>query len=42
MKKVTSAELKQQVQGFVAAARGVVSYLRDQVSAPPPPPAAQR
>jgi hypothetical protein len=38
MKKVTSAELKQQVQGFVAAARGVASYLRDQVSAPPPTP----
>ena len=41
MKKVTSAELKQQVQGFVAAARGVATYLRDQVSAPPPP-AAQK
>lgn len=41
MKKVTSAELKQQVQGFVAAARGVATYLRDQVNAPPPP-AAQK
>lgn len=41
MKKVTSAELKQQVQSFVAAARGVASYLRDQVSATPPP-AAQK
>jgi hypothetical protein len=35
MKKVTSAELKQQVQGFVSAVRGVASFLRQQVSTSP-------
>jgi len=38
MKKVTSAELKQQVQNFVATMRGIVSYLRQQA---PPPSAGQ-
>jgi len=36
MKKVTSAELKQQVQSFVAAVRGVANHLRNQISAPAP------
>jgi hypothetical protein len=36
MKKVTSAELKQQVQSFVATVRAVASYLKDQASTPPP------
>jgi hypothetical protein len=38
MKKVTSAELKQQVQSFVGAVRAVAGYLRQQVN--PSPPAA--
>jgi hypothetical protein len=41
MKKVTSAELKQQVQSFVAAVRAVAGYLRQQVNTAPPP-AGQR
>ena len=36
MKKVTSAELKQQVQSFVAAVRAVAGYLRQQVNTSPP------
>ena len=36
MKKVTSAELKQQVQGFVGAVRAVSAYLSQQVITPPP------
>lgn len=36
MKKVTSTELKQQVQGFVAAARAIAGYLRQQVNTSPP------
>lgn len=36
MKKVTSAELKQQVQSFVATARVVAGYLRQQVNTTPP------
>ena len=36
LKKVTSAELKQQVQSFVGVVRGVAGYLRQQVTAPPP------
>jgi hypothetical protein len=36
MKKVTSTELKQQVQSFVATVRAVANYLRDQASTPPP------
>ncbi|HSB10290.1 MAG TPA: hypothetical protein VLM38_12455 [Blastocatellia bacterium] len=34
MKKVTSTELKQQVQSFMGAMRAVAGYLRQQVSAP--------
>ena len=41
MKKVTSAELKQQVQGFVAAARAVAGYLRQSIDTSPAP-AGQR
>jgi hypothetical protein len=40
MKKVTSAELKQQVQGFVNTLRVVAGYLRQQVN-PAPQPGAQ-
>src|SRR5215471_9911521 len=36
MKKVTSAELKQQVQSFVATVRAVASYLKEQAGTPPP------
>jgi len=36
MKKVTSTELKQQVQSFVGAVRAVVGYLRQQVNTSPP------
>ena len=36
MQKVSSTELKQQVQGFVGAVRAVAGYLRQQVSTPPP------
>jgi hypothetical protein len=36
MKKVTSAELKQQVQSFVSAMRAFASYLRQQSAAPQP------
>jgi hypothetical protein len=36
MQKVTSTELKQQVQGFAKAVRAVAGYLRQQVSSPPP------
>jgi len=36
MKKVTSTELKQQVQSFVAAVRAVAGYLRQQVNTAPP------
>lgn len=36
MKKVTSAELKQQVQSFVATVRAVASYLKDQAGTPAP------
>jgi len=36
MKKVTSEELKQQVQSFVATVRAVTTYLKDQASTPPP------
>jgi hypothetical protein len=39
MKKVTSAELKQQVQSFVATVRAVAGYLRDQASTSPTPAA---
>jgi hypothetical protein len=35
MKKVSSADLKQQVQGFVGAMRVVAGYLRQQVATPP-------
>lgn len=35
MKKVTSAELKQQVQSFVATVRAVAGYLREQAGTPP-------
>ena len=35
MKKVTSAELKQQVQGFVSGMRAFVGYLRQQATPPP-------
>jgi len=37
MKRVTSADLKQQVQGFVAAMRAVAVYLRQQVNTTPAP-----
>jgi len=37
MKKVTSAELKQQVQGFVAQMRAIAAYFRQQVQTPPSP-----
>ena len=36
MKKVTSAELKQQVQSFVGTVRAVAGYLRQQVNTTPP------
>lgn len=36
MKKVTSTELKQQVQGFVGVVRAVAGYFRQQVNTPPP------
>lgn len=36
MKKVTTTELKQQVQSFVATVRAVATYLKDQASTPPP------
>jgi len=36
MKKVTTTELKQQVQSFVATVRAVASYLKEQASTPPP------
>jgi hypothetical protein len=36
MKKVTSTELKQQVQGFVGAVRAVAGYFRQQVNTAPP------
>src|SRR5215510_3854075 len=36
MKKVTSEELKQQVQSFVATVRAVTTYLKHQASTPPP------
>ena len=36
MKKVTSTELKQQVQGFANAVRALAGYWRQQVSTPPP------
>jgi len=36
MKKVTSAELKQQVQSFVNTVRGVAAYLRQQATASQP------
>ena len=36
MKKVTSAELKQQVQAFVSGMRAFAGYLRQQVGTPPP------
>ena len=36
MKKVTSAELKQQVQSFVGTARAVAGFLRQQVNTSPP------
>jgi hypothetical protein len=42
MKKVTSTELKQQVQGFANTVRAVAGYLRQQVSTPPPPAAGQK
>jgi hypothetical protein len=35
MKKVTSTELKQQVQSFVGAMRAVAGYLRQQMETPP-------
>jgi len=35
MKKVTSTELKQQVQSFVGAMRGVAEYFRQQMNTPP-------
>jgi hypothetical protein len=37
MKKVTTAELKQQVQGFVNAMRVFAAYVRQQTGASPPP-----
>lgn len=40
MKKVTTAELKQQVQGFVATVRAIAGYLKQQVNTQPPPPVA--
>jgi len=40
--KVTSTELKQQVQGFANTVRAVAGYLRQQVSTPPPPAAGQK
>jgi hypothetical protein len=39
MKKVSSAELKQQVQGFAAVVRSIAAFVRQQ--APATPPAAQ-
>jgi len=36
MKKVTSEELKQQVQSFMATVRAVASYLKEQAGNPPP------
>jgi len=36
MKKVTSTELKQQVQGFVGAMRAVAGYFKQQMETPPP------
>lgn len=36
MKKVTSTELKQQVQSFVGAMRAVAGYFRQQMETPPP------
>ena len=36
MKKVTTTELKQQVQSFVATVRAVAGYLKEQASTPPP------
>ena len=36
MKKVTSAELKQQVQSFVGTVRAVAGYLRQQMNTSPP------
>jgi len=36
MKKVTSTELKQQVQSFVGAMRAVAGYFKQQMATPPP------
>jgi hypothetical protein len=36
MQKVTSTELKQQVQGFANAVRALAGYWRQQISTPPP------
>jgi len=36
MKKVTSAELKQQVQSFVATVRAIANYMKEQANTPPP------
>ncbi|HXF39734.1 MAG TPA: hypothetical protein VN687_08475 [Blastocatellia bacterium] len=41
MKKVTSTELKQQVQSFVGAMRAVAGYFRQQMETPPPATAGQ-
>jgi len=41
MKKVTSTELKQQVQSFVAAMRAVAGYFKQQMETPPPATAGQ-
>jgi hypothetical protein len=41
MKKVTSTELKQQVQSFVGAMRAVAGYFRQQMETPPPAAAGQ-
>lgn len=41
MKKVTSTELKQQVQSFVGAMRAVAGYFKQQMETPPPATAGQ-
>lgn len=41
MKKVTSTELKQQVQSFVSAMRAVAGYFKQQMETPPPATAGQ-
>jgi hypothetical protein len=41
MKKVTTAELKQQVQNFVTTVRAIAGYLKQQANTSPPPVAGQ-